>query len=268
VSINQIPKAPDIAFVPTMGALHDGHLALIKKARELSETVVVSIFVNPLQFDNPDDLAKYPRDVAGDSAKALAAGATHIWAPTFDEVYPESAGEGAAIERLSAGHVGTLFEGASRPGHFDGMLTVVHRLFKAVAPKYAIFGEKDLQQLFMVRRWVQDSGFPVELIPAPIVREADGLAMSSRNVRLTPEGRAAATVISRALRSGDRARMHQILSSEPRFTLDYAELIDSDTFEIATESTHAPHAIVAGWIDGVRLIDNMQVQTTEAGAAE
>jgi len=263
-----LPQADEIAFVPTMGALHDGHLTLIRRARELSETVVVSIFVNPLQFDNPDDLAKYPRDLAGDSAKARAAGATHIWAPTFAEIYPESSGDGAEVKRLSAGAVGSIFEGASRPGHFDGMLTVVHRLFEAVAPKYAIFGEKDLQQLFIVKDWVKQSGFPVEIIPAPIVREADGLAMSSRNVRLSAAGRAAATVISRALRSGNRSSMAEILASEPLFTLDYAEIIDPESFTAATDATVNPRAIVAGWIDGVRLIDNMQVQTTEVGAAK
>jgi len=272
VSINQIPKAPDIAFVPTMGALHDGHLALIKKARELSETVVVSIFVNPLQFDNPEDLAKYPRDVAGDSAKALAAGATHIWAPTFNEVYPEGAGDDAAIERLSAGHVGTLFEGASRPGHFDGMLTVVHRLFKAVAPRYAIFGEKDFQQLFLIRQLVHDLDLPITIVAAPLVREPDGLAMSSRNIRLDEAGRRSSLVISRALREASQATgfanqrgvLHQVLATEPGFTLDYAEIIDESNFQLATPDTGAARAIIAGWVNGVRLLDNMPMQVANS----
>jgi pantoate--beta-alanine ligase len=244
----------NIAFVPTMGALHDGHLALIRQARELSPNVVVSIFVNPLQFDNPDDLAKYPRDLEGDIAKAQLAGATRIWAPTYEEVYPEE------IDRLSAGVVGTKFEGASRAGHFDGMLTVVRQLFEAVKPRYAIFGEKDFQQLFIVRNWVKESGAPVEIIPSPIVRELDGLAMSSRNVRLTPEGRTAALVISRALASGSKRSMLEILQSEPLFTLDYAEIIDPATFEIATAPVPESRAIVAGWINGIRLLDNMQMR--------
>jgi len=261
VSSNQIPQAPDIAFVPTMGALHDGHLELIKAARKLSDTVVVSIFVNPLQFDNKEDLAKYPRDLEGDKAKALQAGASYVWAPTFEEIYPESssAQSGDGIARLSAGALGSLFEGASRPGHFDGMLTVVHRLFETVRPKYAIFGEKDLQQLHIVKNWVRQSGYPVEIIAVPIIREPDGLAMSSRNVRLSPSGRVAAVVLSRALATGDRAMMHHVLANETEFTLDYAEIIDPESFQIATPATKEPYAIVAGWINGVRLIDNMRV---------
>ncbi len=244
----------NLAFVPTMGALHDGHLSLIRHARDLSDEVVVSIFVNPLQFENPDDLAKYPRDLEGDIEKARSAGATRIWAPIYDEVYPDQ------IERISAGAIGNIFEGIKRPGHFDGVLTVVNQLFKAVKPRYAIFGEKDFQQLFIVQRWVRENQIPVEIVPAPIVRESDGLAMSSRNVRLSAEDREAALVISRALRSGSRAQMHEILASEPAFTLDYAEIIDPQTFELATTHTAEPRAIVAGWINGIRLLDNMAMK--------
>jgi len=243
-------SATDIAFVPTMGALHDGHLSLIRQARALTPNVVVSIFVNPLQFDNPDDLAKYPRDLEGDIAKAESAGATRIWAPTYDEVYPTT------FEKLSAGDVGKTFEGASRPGHFDGMLTVVNQLFKAVQPRYAIFGEKDFQQLFIVRNWVRHAGIPIEIIPGPIVRESDGLAMSSRNVRLRPEDRLAALVISRALRSGTKEQALEIIQSEPAFTLDYAQIVDPSTFTIANEPVEGSRMIVAGWINGVRLLDN------------
>lgn len=247
-------KNDHLAFVPTMGALHDGHLSLIRHARELSDEVVVSIFVNPLQFENPDDLAKYPRDLDGDIEKARSAGATRIWAPAYDEVYPD------LIEKISAGPIGNIFEGVKRPGHFDGVLTVVNQLFKAVKPRYAIFGEKDFQQLFIIQKWVRENQVPVEILPSPIIRESDGLAMSSRNVRLAPEDREAALVISRALRSGNRAQMYEILASEPAFSLDYAEIIDPRTFELATIHTAEPRAIVAGWINGIRLLDNMAMK--------
>ena len=247
-------KNDHLAFVPTMGALHDGHLSLIRHARELSDEVVVSIFVNPLQFENPDDLAKYPRDLDGDIEKARSAGATRIWAPAYDEVYPD------LIEKISAGPIGNTFEGVKRPGHFDGVLTVVNQLFKAVKPRYAIFGEKDFQQLFIIQKWVRENQVPVEILPSPIIRESDGLAMSSRNVRLAPEDREAALVISRALRSGNRAQMYEILASEPAFSLDYAEIIDPRTFELATIHTAEPRAIVAGWINGIRLLDNMAMK--------
>jgi len=241
----------DIAFVPTMGALHAGHIELIKSARKLSDEVVVSIFVNPLQFENPDDLAKYPRDLEGDTQKALAAGATRVWAPTYEEVYP---GE---IEKISAGPLGEIFEGHERIGHFDGMLTVVNRLFQVINPKYAIFGEKDFQQLFIVKRWVAENQIPVEIIAAPTVRDSDGLALSSRNVRLAPSDRQSALVINRALATGNKEDMVKTLRSEPNFQVDYAEVIDSETFEIATPETRFKRGIIAGWINGTRLIDNM-----------
>jgi pantoate--beta-alanine ligase len=241
----------DTAFVPTMGALHAGHLELIKSARKLSSEVVVSIFVNPLQFENSDDLAKYPRDLEGDSEKALAAGATRIWAPSYDEVYP---GE---IQKISAGPIGDLFEGRHRIGHFDGMLTVVNRLFEVVKPKYAIFGEKDFQQLFIVKKWVAEREIPVEIISAPTVRDGDGLALSSRNVRLSPDDRQRALVINRALATGNKEGMLKVLKTEPHFEVDYAEVIDAMTFDIAGPETQFKRGIVAGWINGIRLIDNM-----------
>ena len=247
----------DIAFVPTMGALHDGHVSLIKHARTLTNNVVVSIFVNPLQFESSEDLEKYPRDLEGDSKKALAAGATRVWAPTIDEIYPENLKVNGEVKKISAGEIGNKFEGAARPGHFDGVLTVINQLFKHVDPRWAIFGEKDFQQLHIVKNWVIKSHIPVEVIKGGIIRDSDGLALSSRNMRLTTEGRKAALVISRALRSGSKASMKEILASEPAFTLDYAEVIDPSTFEIADSSTLNPRAIVAGWIDGVRLLDNM-----------
>jgi len=245
-----------VAFVPTMGALHAGHLELIKHARTLSDEVVVSIFVNPLQFENPDDLAKYPRDIEGDTEKALSAGAARVWAPSYDEVYPSE------ILKISAGELGQRFEGRERVGHFDGVLTVVNRLFELVKPNFAIFGEKDFQQLFIVRNWVRQAGIPIEIIPGPIVRESDGLAMSSRNVRLRPEDRLAALVISRALRSGSKEQALEILHSEPAFTLDYAQIVDPSTFTIANEPVEGSRMIVAGWINGVRLLDNMPMSVS------
>jgi pantoate--beta-alanine ligase len=241
----------EIAFVPTMGALHAGHLELIKRAGELSSQVVVSIFVNPLQFENPDDLAKYPRNLEEDTEKALAAGARRVWAPLYEEVYP---GE---IEQISAGLIGELFEGRHRVGHFDGMLTVVHRLFEVVKPTYAIFGEKDFQQLFIVKKWVRENNLPVQIISVPTVRDADGLALSSRNVRLSKSERESALVINRALSTGSREEMLATLEAEPYFKLDYAEVIDEESFEIATPQTEFKRGIVAGWINGVRLLDNM-----------
>jgi pantoate--beta-alanine ligase len=247
----------DIAFVPTMGALHDGHVSLIKQARSLTNNVVVSIFVNPLQFESSEDLEKYPRDLELDSKKALAAGATRIWAPTIDEIYPENLKVNGEVKKISAGDIGNKFEGAARPGHFDGVLTVINQLFKHIDPRWAIFGEKDFQQLHIVKNWVTKSHIPVEIITGGIIRDSDGLALSSRNVRLTAEGRNAALVISRALRSGSKEAMGQILATENAFSLDYAEVIDPSTFEIANSSTLNPRAIIAGWIEGVRLLDNM-----------
>jgi len=239
-----------VAFVPTMGALHAGHLELIKRARTLSDHVVVSIFVNPLQFENPEDLAKYPRDVAGDTEKALNAGATRVWAPTYEEIYP------AEIVKISAGELGQKFEGRERVGHFDGVLTVVNRLFEIVQPRYAVFGEKDFQQLFIIKNWVAKHQIPVEIISHPTIRDSDGLALSSRNQRLSPADRKSALVIHKALGATSREEMHQILASEPGFKLDYAEIIDEESFEIATSDTLMKRGIIAGWVNGVRLIDN------------
>ncbi len=242
-----------ISFVPTMGALHAGHLELIRRARELSATVLVSIFVNPLQFESAEDFSKYPSDLAGDTAKALAAGATEIWAPTYDEVYPHQ------IVKVSAGPLGEIFEGRHRVGHFDGMLTIVSRLFDYVKPNYAIFGEKDFQQLSIIKKWVKENGLAIDIVAVPTVRDSDGLALSSRNIQLTPEGRRSALIISRALHGRSREEMHRILATEPNFEVDYAEIIDEETFELALPETKSPRGIIAGWINGVRLIDNMRM---------
>jgi pantoate--beta-alanine ligase len=242
------------AFVPTMGALHAGHGSLFALAKSYSSDVVASIFVNPLQFENSDDLAKYPRTPERDIELAERYGVTHLWLPRYEEIYPSE------IEKITAGSISSLYEGTSRPGHFDGVVTVVRRLFDLVQPRYAIFGEKDFQQLALVRQIADE----VEIIVAPIIREEDGLAMSSRNVRLNEEGRIAARVISRALReSRSEEELRDILASEPLLTVDYADYIDEETFMHPTESTRFTRAIVAGWINGVRLLDNMAVKSEQ-----
>ena len=239
-----------VAFVPTMGALHAGHLELIKRAKSHSAEVVVSIFVNPLQFESADDLAKYPRDSAGDTQKALSAGATRVWAPTYEEIYPDE------IVKISAGELGQRFEGRERVGHFDGVLTVVNRLFQIVKPNFAIFGEKDFQQLFIIRNWVRENQIPVEIIAHPTVRDGDGLALSSRNQRLSASDRQSALIIHQALSATTKEEMIDILATEPGFKVDYAEIIDEESFEIATLGSAHKRGIIAGWVNGVRLIDN------------
>ena len=246
--------ADGCAFVPTMGALHAGHASLFELARKRSEFVVASIFVNPLQFEDQEELTKYPRTPERDIELAESSGVTHLWLPTYDEIYP------AGFPKRSAGKLGEIFEGASRTGHFDGVVTVVARLFELVRPKIAIFGEKDFQQLALIREIANE----VEIIAAPIIREEDGLAMSSRNVRLDPEGRVAARIISKALREAtSESELRSILASEPLLTVDYADYIDEQTFLAPTASTQFTRAIVAGWINGVRLLDNMPVKSEQ-----
>jgi len=244
-------------FVPTMGALHSGHQSLFKLAASRSDQVLASIFVNPLQFENTEDLEKYPRTREKDIELAQAAGVTHLWFPRYEELYPEG------FEKLSAGPLGNIYEGASRPGHFDGVVTVVSRLFELAQPKSAIFGEKDFQQLALIKKLKSD----VDVIAAPTIRESDGLALSSRNMRLDPAARKAATVISRALFAASREQsiesaqsvMLHVLNEETTFRCDYAEIIDEDEFTPATNSTLHARAIIAGWINGIRLIDNISM---------
>jgi pantoate--beta-alanine ligase len=232
-----------------MGALHKGHQALIKRARELDKEVVVSIFVNPLQFTDADDLEKYPRTPETDIQIATLAGATEVWFPNYEEIYPSEP------VQISAGPVGDLYEGASRPGHFAGVLTVVNRLFEIVKPSAAVFGEKDFQQLWLIKSHFKK----IEIAAVPTVREFDGLALSSRNIRLTEADRAAAMIISKALK--EPTRMKEILATEPAFKLDYAEIIDEKTFQLASATTQNKRAIIAGWVNGVRLLDNAVVES-------
>jgi pantoate--beta-alanine ligase len=222
---------------------------LIKRARELDKEVVVSIFVNPLQFTDAADLEKYPRTPETDIQIATLAGATEVWFPNYDEIYPSEP------TQISAGAVGELYEGAARPGHFAGVLTVVNRLFEIVKPSAAVFGEKDFQQLWLIKNYFKK----LEIVAVPTVREFDGLALSSRNIRLTQADRVAALIISKALK--DPTRMHEILATEPAFKLDYAEIIDEKTFQKAGATTQNKRAIIAGWVNGVRLLDNAVVET-------
>jgi pantoate--beta-alanine ligase len=244
-----------------MGALHAGHQSLIKIAREYCDEVIVSVFVNPLQFEDSEDLAKYPKTPDRDEDLAREAGATILWRPDSAAIYP-----GSEL-RLTAGVLGEKFEGVHRRGHFDGVLTVVNRLFELVQPNYAIFGEKDFQQLFLVKRMAAEFHPEIEIIAAPTIRAENGLALSSRNTRLSASGRKLADVISRSLReAATQIELSDIKSTLAQlervteFKLDYAEIIDEDSFEIATDSSIRKRAIVAGWIENVRLIDNMQMQ--------
>ena len=244
-------------LVPTMGALHKGHQALIKRARSMSKEVVVSIFINPLQFENADNIENYPRSPERDIQLATLAGATEIWMPDYHEIYPNQ------ISMLKASAIGDLYEGASRPGHFDGVVTVMSRLFEIVKPEAAIFGEKDFQQLQIIRE--MNSG--VEIFGVPTVREFDGLALSSRNVRLSESGRVSANVIYRAMAAARLAPTIAIaqeiidttISTDAGFKCDYAAIINEEDFTLANDETKHRRAIIAGWIDGVRLIDNMRM---------
>ena len=240
-------------LVPTMGALHAGHQSLIKLGKTLSDSVLTTVFVNPLQFESKDDLAKYPKTLDHDLKLAEQAGATAVFAPTVEVVYPTQ------ITKISAGAVGDLYEGSSRAGHFAGVLTVVKRLFDLTKPKYAIFGEKDFQQLYLIKEMVQRLALPIEIVAAPIIREPDGLAMSSRNVRLTEADRRSALVISKALQQSNLEEMHKVLATEPGFKLDYLAEIDEQNFGPAGSDTQYRRAIIAGWVNGVRLLDNKRM---------
>ena len=255
--IEVIKSADDLArqkwdvLVPTMGALHVGHQSLIKIAKTKGEKVLVSIFVNPLQFENNEDLVNYPKTLEQDINIAEAAGATAIFVPNEQTIYP------GKIEKISAGEIGNIFEGASRPEHFTGVLTVVKRLFDLVKPKAAVFGEKDFQQLFLINQMVGKLKLPIEIISVPTIREKNGLAISSRNIRLDKNGEKIAEVIYRALSQPTIEQMRSEISKEPGFKLDYLEVIDETTFEMAKPDTKNKRAIIAGWVNQLRLIDNM-----------
>lgn len=252
-----------VALVPTLGALHDGHLAHVARARELADVVVVSIFVNPLQFGANEDLAKYPRDLDGDLAQLERHGVEYVFAPTPAEMYPD----GGTQVKVTGGAVASLYEGRSRPGHFDGVLTVVAKLLHIVQPHVVTFGQKDAQQLFLVQRMVRDLDIPVAVEVIDTVREADGVAMSSRNRYLGPNERTAARALSRALEAAqsasDRgidtvlAAAQSVLMDEKLVTLDYLKVVDPTTFLPVDDGYRGPaRVLVAARVGPARLIDN------------
>jgi pantoate--beta-alanine ligase len=255
-----------VGFVPTMGYFHDGHLALMRAAREHHDLVVVSLFVNPTQFGPNEDLSKYPRDPDGDARAAEGVGVDVLFTPSVDEMYPQPPATTVTVSGLTDGLCG-----ASRPHHFAGVATVVTKLLSIVGPCTAYFGQKDFQQLQVVRRMVADLDLPVQVVGCPIVREADGVAMSSRNAYLDPQERTAARVLSRALAAGvavvsdgerDAARVRSavtaVVDAEPLATLDYAEVVRADDLtSVTTIDDGVEHLVaLAVRLGRTRLIDN------------
>ena len=258
-SANNVLGEKKIAFVPTMGALHQGHISLVKEAKSLADQVVMSIFVNPTQFESVEDLAKYPRTLDADIQLAEAAGVDLLWTPDVSEIYPDK------YKLIDAGELGRIYEGHSRAGHFDGVLTVVNRLFEIVKPDYAIFGEKDFQQLFLIKEFSKRAHPGIEIISGKTIREDSGLALSSRNVRLSPEEKNSALVISRALEIGSKQQSYAEIKSrvlaelftEIDFKLDYFAIVNPKSLlEVDQSHTGPVQLLLAGWVGSVRLIDN------------
>jgi len=252
-----------VALVPTMGALHEGHASLVRHAGELADSVVVSIFVNPLQFAAGEDLDRYPRTLEADLELCAEAGADVVFAPSVDEVYPG----GEPQVTVAPGPLGSVLEGAVRPTHFRGVLTVVAKLFGLVRPDIAVFGEKDYQQLVLIQRMVSDLCMPVEVISAPTIRENGGLARSSRNRYLSDEQPDAALVLNQALRAAAdnagggidaaRAAALDVLAAQPEITVDYLEFRSSDLGEVQPRT--AARALIAARVGSTRLIDNSPI---------
>lgn len=257
-----------VGLVPTMGALHDGHRSLVARAVAAGDVVCVSVFVNPLQFGPAEDLATYPRDLAADVRVAERSGASLVFAPPVEEMYPPGATTRVRVEGL-----GDVLEGASRPGHFEGVATVVTKLLSIAGPCRAYFGEKDFQQLVVVRRLAADLSLPVEVVACPTVRALDGVAVSSRNRHLSGDEREAAAVLLRALQSGAasilagerdpgevRALMGDIVEAEPLVELDYAEVVDAATLAVPEKLDGELRLLVAARVGTTRLIDNVGVR--------
>jgi len=255
-----------ISLTPTMGALHAGHLIHLERAAELADTRFVSVFVNPLQFGPSEDYAKYPRTLDADLIRLGELGVPYVFAPSADEMYPD----GEPGVRVAAGRVGELYEGRSRPGHFDGVLTVVAKLLQIVQPDVVTFGQKDAQQLFLVKRMVRDLNIPVHVEAIEIVREDDGLALSSRNRYLEGRERGAARVLSVALEaaasSADQgvdsvvAAAQSTLMGEPAVQLDYLKIVNPDTFLPVDDGYRGPALVlVAARVGTTRLIDNERI---------
>ena len=260
-----------VAVVMTMGALHEGHAHLIRTARESADAVLVTIFLNPLQFGAGEDLDRYPKTFDADFEICTREGVDLIFAPTPDVIYP---GGDPGI-RVSAGPLGDVLEGEHRPGHFDGVLTVVAKLLHLTAPDLAYFGEKDGQQLALITRMVRDLDFPVEVVGVPTVREEGGLALSSRNTYLSDSDRLAARSLNRALRAGAAAAVEgaaatlaaarAVLADEPALAVDYLALVDDDTWENAGAATTKARLLVAARVGTTRLIDNVPVTFAGSG---
>lgn len=258
-----------VGLVLTMGGLHEGHLALIAAVRERTETVAVTVFVNPLQFPDPADLERYPRDLTRDGELAEAAGADILFAPSPQEIYPD----GVPAVVVDPGPLGSVLEGAARPGHFRGVATVVTKLFSLAGSSLSAFGEKDYQQLLVVRRLVTDLELPIELLPVATVREADGLACSSRNARLSPAERSAAAALYRSLLAGGEElsggagveaaekTMRESLEKEPLVRTDYAVVRRPDDLAPLPPGHRGPaRLLVAAQVGPVRLIDNLAAE--------
>ncbi|MDT8446678.1 MAG: pantoate--beta-alanine ligase [bacterium] len=263
------PAGPqDLGLVPTMGYLHEGHISLVKRALSENRRVAVSIFVNPAQFNDPADLEKYPRNEAGDLELLRQAGVGAVFLPSPEVIYPPEFNALVRVERLTA-----PLEGASRPGHFDGVTTVVAKLFNLFTPCRAYFGEKDAQQLLVIQKMVADLNFPVKVVACPTQREADGLAMSSRNARLTPDQRAEAPLLYRALLHAEKRvaeglketpqllkEMTQIIESGPLAVVDYISFNDPKTLEPVEQINGEVLVSLAVFFGALRLIDNIRLQ--------
>jgi len=254
-----------VGLVPTMGALHEGHLSLVRAARAQCDAVAASIFVNPTQFGPTEDLSKYPRPFDLDRRLLENEGVEILFAPPVEEIYPQGAVTWVVVEGL-----GEKLDGRSRPGHFRGVTTIVAKLFHILEPDAAFFGQKDAAQLAVIRRMVRDLNFPIEIVACPIVREADGLAMSSRNAYLNQEERARALVLQRALRearnhfhAGERSAARlisagkDVFTREPQIRLDYFEIVDPDTLDPVEQISQEALVAVAAYVGTTRLIDNV-----------
>lgn len=268
-----------VGLVPTMGYLHDGHVSLIRRAAADCQTVVTTIFVNPLQFAAGEDLDSYPRDPDGDAAKAEAAGTSILFTPEVTEMYPN--GQDSVLTTVAVPRIASVMEGASRPTHFAGVCTVVAKIFNIVAPDKAYFGEKDYQQLAILRRMALDLSFPIEVLGCQTLREPDGLAMSSRNVYLTPEERSVATVLRRALCAGAdaiidgeasakvvRQAMERVIATQSLGTLDYVEVCDPATLQPVESADETVRLFGAVKFSKARLIDNLSVADRASSRAE
>jgi pantoate--beta-alanine ligase len=259
-----------LGLVPTMGALHEGHLSLVRAAKAQCDVVAVSIFVNPAQFGPAEDLAKYPRQFDQDRRLLEKEGVEILFAPPVEEIYPNS---NDAVTWVLVEGLSEKLDGRSRPGHFRGVATIVAKLFNIIEPEAAFFGQKDAAQLAVIRRMVRDLNFPVEIVPCPIVREPDGLAMSSRNAYLSPQERSRALALQRALQAagqkfhaGDR-RAAQLISAglevfarEPQVRLDYFEIVDPDTLDPVEQISQKTLVAVAAYVGTTRLIDNVVLE--------